>query len=75
MTTNVTVSNVLINGSPLSFSYSVRVFDPDPPPPGFTFSFPSPSATVGSTGGSGFAPLQVTPAGTVSWTASSSAAG
>ena len=37
-TYNVTISNVSINGTPQSFSYSVTIFDPAPPPVAITFN-------------------------------------
>ncbi len=71
-TSTVTLTNVLINGAPQTFSYSVTVFDPDTAP-GSSFQFQPPSVSIGSGGSSGASSLFVTPAGTT-WTAASSAA-
>ena len=71
-TSTVTLANVLINGAPQTFSYSVTVFDPDTAP-GSSFQFQPPAASIGSGGSSGASSLFVTPAGTT-WTAASSAA-
>ncbi len=71
-TSTVTLTNVLINGTPQTFSYSVTVFDPDTAP-GSSFQFQPSSVSIGGGTNSGASSLFVTPANTT-WTAASTAA-
>ena len=70
-TSTVTITNVLINGSPQSFQYSVIVFDPNSSA-GATFSFSPTSQNIAATATTGTANLTVSPSNTT-WSAISSA--